>query len=236
VIALLLAAALSTPPSAPPDVPALRGKTSVAYTSAQFLAHYAEALVVYRTPAILTYEYTVDQTGARDIQQTHRVFRTAAAQRDELLAVDGKKLDPPSVHIFEGRPNRYTVEALAPRPAAYTFKYVGPVRDGHHTNAVFATTAINPGASVVREVTIDGVSFLPVSIRFTTQAHAGSGSVTFGRVQKWWLPLKASAQATYAKLAAEEHIVFSRYRFPASLPPGTFEKPRPLPSFRPTPY
>lgn len=234
MIAFLLAAALGVP-TAPPDVPPLRNSGIATITSSTVLAKYAEALVVYRTPPVLSFEYTVDQTGARDIQQAHRVFRSGNSQRDELLSVDGKKLDPPTVHIFLGRRNRYTVEALAPRPSAYTFRYVGPVRDGRHTNSVFATTAINPGPSVVREVTIDGVTFLPTKIRFTTTARKGSGNVTFGRVQKYWLPLSASATATYAKLGAEEHISFYRYRFPVTLPPSTFAKPRPFPSFRPSP-
>jgi hypothetical protein len=77
---------------------------------------------------------------------------------------------------------------------------------------------------------------LPNAIRFTTAVRAGSGTITFGRVQKYWMVLTASAKATYAKLAAEEHITFGSYRFPTALPPSTFEKPRPLPSFRPTPY
>jgi hypothetical protein len=233
VIALLLAAALGAPPSAPPDVPPLHASGAV--NAASTLAKYAEAVAAYHTPHILTFEYTVDQTGARDIEQAHRVFRSGTAQRDELLMVDGKRLEPPSVHIFFGRRNRYTVEALAPKPAAYTFRYIGPVRDGHHTDAVFATTPLAPAASVVRQVTIDGVTFLPVSIRFATSAHKGTGSVTFGRVQKYWLPTLATAKAIYAKLAAEERITFSRYRFPPALPPGTFARPRPLPTFRPSP-
>jgi hypothetical protein len=85
-------------------------------------------------------------------------------------------------------------------------------------------------------VQIDGLTFLPVSISFTTAAANGSGVVTFGRVQKYWLPLTVTAKATYAKLAAVERITFYRYRFPAGLPPATFAKPRPLPSFRPAPY
>lgn len=236
MIAFLLAAALGAP-SAPPDVPPLVRGGSATRTAASVLAHYAEALVVYRTPSVLTFEYTVEQTGARNIEQTHRVFRSGQSQRDELLAVDGKKLDPPNVHIFLGRRNRYTVESLAPRPGAYSFRYIGPVRSGHHTDAVFATTPLAPGApSVVRRVQIDGSTYLPVSISFTSAARKGRGTITFGRVQKYWLPLTAAAKATYAKLGSEEKIAFSHYRFPANLPDSTFAKPRPLPSFRPTPY
>jgi hypothetical protein len=236
VIALLLAAVLAAP-SAPPDVLPLLGGGSAALTAASVLARYAEALVVYRTPSVLTFEYLVEQTGARNIEQRHRVFRSGQSQRDELLAVDGKKLQPPSVHIFLGRRNRYTVESLAPRPGAYSFRYIGPVRHGHHTDAVFATTPIVPGApAAVRQVQIDGSTYLPVSISFTTAVRKGSGTITFGRVQRYWLPLTASAKATYAKLGAEEKITFSHYRFPANLAKSTFAKPRPLPSFHPAPY
>ena len=236
MIAVLLAAALGAP-TAPPDVPPLLRGGSAALTAAALLARYEEALVVYRSPSVLTFEYTVEQTGARNIEQTHRVFRSGQSQRDELLAVDGKKLDPPNVHIFLGRSNRYTVESLAPRPGAYGFRYIGPVRNGHHTDAVFATTPLAPGApSVIRRVQIDGLTFLPVSIGFTTATRKGSGTITFGRVQKYWLPLTAAAKATYAKLGVEEKIAFSHYRFPTNLPNSTFAKPRPLPSFQPTPY
>ena len=236
MIALLLAAALAAPlpsaPSAPPDVPPLLRGRSAMLTSASVLARYAEALVVYRTPRVITFEYTVDQRGSRNLEQAHRVFRSGQSQRDELLSVDGKRLDPPTVHIFLGRRNRYTVEALAPRPNAYTFRYLGPVRDGRHTDAVFATTPISPGGpSVIRQVQIDGLTFLPVSVSFATAARKGSGTITFGRVQKYWMPITATAKATYAKLGAEEKLSFYRYRFPVTLPASTFAKPRPLPSF-----
>jgi hypothetical protein len=184
----------------------------------------------------MSFEYSVDQSGARDLQQTHRVFRSGTSQRDELLTVDGKKLDPPSTHIFFGRRDRYAVEALAPRPSKYTFRYIGLVHSGHHNDAVFKTTPLAPADSVIRQVTIDGVSFLPVSISFSTASHKGTGVITFGRIQKAWVPITATAKATYAKLAADERITFSHYRFPDALPVTTFEKPRPLPSFRPTAY
>lgn len=234
MIGLLLAAALAAAPSAPPDVPPLARAGSSPAVASAILARYAEALVVYHTPPVMTFEYSVDQTGAREIQQYHRVFRSGASQRDELLAVDGKKLDPPSVHIFQRR-DRYTVEALAPRPAKYAFRYIGSVRNGRHADAVFKTMPLAPGPSVVRQVQIDGLTYLPVSISFSTEARKGSGVITFGRVQKYWLPLTATAKATYAKLGVVEKIAFSHYRFPANLPPATFARARPLSSFPPTP-
>jgi len=230
-VSVVLAAALAIRalalPTAPPDVPPLPGT---------ILARYAEALATYRTPAVLSFEYAIDQTGARSIQQTHRIFRDADAQRDELLSADGKRLDPPSIHIFLGRRNRYTVEALAPRASAYAFRYVGSVHDGRHVDYVFATTPFVPRASTVTAVTIDGVRFLPDAIRFSTSAHGGTGVVTFGAVQKYWMPLTASAQTNDLKLTAQERILFSRYRFPIALAASTFSTPKPLPSFRPVQF
>jgi hypothetical protein len=240
VIVLLLAGllALNPPPTAPPDIPPLRPRPTpppiVAPSS--MLARYAEALTANRTPAVLSFEYSIDQTGVHDLQQTHRVFRSGNSERDELLSADGKRLNPPSIHIFLGHRNRYSIEALAPRPEAYTFRYVESVRDGRHLDQVFATTPrLVTDASVV-QVTIDGATALPVAIRFVTRGHGGSGIVTFGRVQKYWMAIGATATATVAKNPAIEHLAFSRYRFPATLAASTFSTPKPLPSFRPAPY
>jgi hypothetical protein len=233
IAAVLLAAALGAP-AAPRDVPPLHPAGVV--SSEAVLTRYAAALAAYKTPSVISFEYSIDQSGARDIQQTHRVFRSGSSQRDETLSADGKFLDPPAIHIYFGRRNRYAVEALAPRASRYTFRYIGPVHDGHHTDAVFATKPLEPADYAVKQVTIDGVTFLPVSIRFATSSHAGSGVITFARIGKYWLPVTALASATYAKLAAVEHITFSHYRFPDALPESTFEKPHPLPSFRPTGY
>jgi hypothetical protein len=240
VIALLLAGvlALTAPPTAPPDIPPLRPRSTPApaVAPATTLARYAEALAAHRTPSVLSFEYSVDQTGLRDLQQTHRVFRSGNSERDELLTADGKRLNPPSIHIFLGRRNRYSLEALAPRPEAYRFRYIGSVRDARHVDAVFATTPRSATDAEITQVTIDGVSALPVAIHFKTRSHDGGGIVTFGRVQKYWMVISAMATATVAKSPAIEHLAFFRYRFPPSLAASTFSTPRPLPSFRPAPY
>jgi hypothetical protein len=235
---LAVAVALITPPTAPPDIPPLRPRATPppAVAPASTLVHYAEALAANRTPLVLSFEYSIDQAGARDIEETHRVFRSGSSERDELHSVDGKRVDPPSIHIFLGRHNRYALEALAPRPEAYKFRYLASVHDGKHLDQVFETTPLSPSASTVRQVTIDGVTHLPTAIRFVTSAHGGSGIVSFGPVQKFWMATTASAAATYGKSATVEHLSFYRYRFPTSLAPSTFSTPRPLPSFRPTPF
>jgi hypothetical protein len=238
MIGLLLAAALAVPPTAPPDIPPLRPRPTPppAVAPATTLARYATALAAIHTPLVLSFEYSIDQAGARDIQQTHRVFRSGNSERDELLSADGKRLEPPSIHIFLGRRNRYALEALAPRPEAYTFRYLAAVHDGKHVDEVFETVPLSPSPATVAEVTIDGITFLPTAIRFVTNAHGGSGIVSFGRVEKYWMVTAASAVATEAKSSTVEHFSFYRYRFPIGLAPSTFSTPAPLPSFRPAPF
>lgn len=232
--ALLLAAALAlsaVPPTAPPDVPPLRSASEVsAMTGASVIERYADALAHRHAPRIVSFEYALEQTGAHALDQTHRVFRSGDDQRDEILTVDGKRLDPPSIRIFRGRRDRYAVESLAPQPAAYAFKYLGTARDAHHVDYLFATTPREEGSFVVTRVTIDGLTYLPASISFTTAAHHGSGTITYSRAGDYWVPVAASARARYENLAASERIIFSHYRFPASLPPSTFDLPRPLPT------
>lgn len=237
MIAWLVAAALVLP-SAPPDIPPLHPRPTPppAVAPASMLARYAAALGANPTPAVLTFEYSVDQTGPHDIQERHRVYRSGNSERDELLSADGKTLNPPAIHIFLGRRNRYSIEALAPRPEAYTFRYLTTAKDGHHVDEVFATTPRNPSDVAVRRVIIDGITALPVSITFATKRYDGNVTVTFGKVQKYWMALSATATATSGKSLTVEHLAFGSYRFPSSLAASTFATPRPLPSFRPTPF
>lgn len=228
MIALLLAAVLASattpPPTAPPDVPPLRDLV----TPAKILARYANALAALTPPHAVSFDYVLEQTGARDLLQEHRVIRRGTDQRDEILAVDGRKIDPPAVRITHGRRDRYDVAALAPKLDDYDFHYVGSVRDGRHEDYVFQTTARGEPAFRVTAVTIDGASFLPSALAFATVAHQGAGTIAFARIDAYWVPVVATARATYAKLAAQERITFSSYRFPTSLPPGTFARPRPI--------
>jgi hypothetical protein len=233
LIALLLAAVLAqvavAPPTAPPDVPPLRDLA----TPDRILARYAEALAAQAAPSVVSFEYALEQTGARDLLQTHRVFRSGTDQRDEILSVDGRTLDPPAIRITHGRRDRYAVAALAPKADAYVFRFVGPVRNGHHNDFVFETVARAPTAFRVTDVRIDGITYLPTSISFETDAHAGTGTITFARIDKYWMVTAAIAHATYAKLAARERITFSTYTFPPSLPPSTFSHPHPMATDKP---
>jgi hypothetical protein len=236
VIWLLLAAALM--PTAPPDIPPLHPRPTPppAVAPASMLARYAAALEANPTPVVLSFEYSVDQAGPHDIQETHRVFRSGTSERDELLTANGKTLVPPAIHIFLGHRNRYALEALAPRPEAYTFRYLTSVHDGRHLDQVFATAPRSVTGVSVRRVVLDGVTALPTMITFATERYNGTVIVTFGKVQKYWMAIAATATATTDKSLAIEHLAFTRYRFPGSLAASTFATPRPLPSFRPTPY
>ena len=133
------------------------------------------------------------------------------------------------MHIFHGHRNRYAIETLAPRPAEYAFRFVGTEPDARHLDYVFVTRPRTPSAFAVSRVTIDGADYLPLSISFVTRSHAGSGTITFVPIDKYWLPATALAHATYDNLGTTERIVFNRYRFPPALPPSTFATPRPAP-------
>jgi hypothetical protein len=212
VIAFLLAAAMAFPvPALPPPLD---------LTPAEVLSRYADALPDARAPLVVTFEYALEQTGMRNGEQNHRVFRSGDNERDELLAVDGRKLMPPTVRVFRGRRNRYTVADIAPRSADYAFKYVGKHSVGKRTDYVFETTPRGRPAFRVTQVTIDGNSFVPTTVAFA--AERGGGAITFVRVDRYWVPSVATAHASYRNVAATERIVFSRYRFPAALPASTF--------------
>ena len=198
---------------------------AVALAPAQVLTRYAAALAAVRTPTVLTFEYTLDQTGTRNGEQVHRIFRSGNDERDELLVSDGRKVTPPTVRIFRNRPNRYTLERLAPRPETYAFRFVGSNRTGHGTAYVFATEARSPGAFRVTSVTVDGTTFTPTAIAFATD-HDGRGTVTFGRYDRYWMPSDVNVRATYGNQPMTEHLAFSQYRFPDALPPATFAVPR----------
>jgi hypothetical protein len=212
LLAGLFIAAAPTPASPPTLSPAV------------VLQRYAAALAAVKEPAVITFDYTLEQTGRRMLEQTHRVFRAGNDERDETLTVDGKRLDPPKVRIFRGRRNRYTLALLAPRVTDYDFVYVGPHKDVRHIDYVFRLTPKAPRTFAVTTMTIDGVRFLPVSIGFATTSNAGTGSIAFGSIERWWVPYAASARATVAAEVATEHLNFYTYRFPRTLPPSTFSQ------------
>jgi hypothetical protein len=186
------------------------------------LRRYAEAMHALKEPSVISFDYTLEQTGPRTLSQTHRVFRSGNIERDETLTSNGQRLTRPIVRIFRGRRNRYTVRLLAPRAADYDFAFVGPLHDGRHLDYVFRVTPKHVMQFKVTNVTIDGLRFLPVSIDFATALSDGSGSIAFGSNARWWVPYVATARAMVADDLATEKLTFYTYRFPPSLPPSTF--------------
>jgi hypothetical protein len=219
VIALVLALAAATAPPAP--------RTTVLPPDA-VLARYTAALAALQEPHVFAFEYTIQQTGPRTLEQTHRVFRSGNDERDETITVNGNRTHTPLVRIFRGRRYRYTVAALAPKPSAYEFVYAGPHKDGKHVDYVFdLVPKAKPPALAFTRVTIDGLAFLPQSVAFTGP-HAARGTVTFVKNDRYWVARSASAQANVQGGVAHEVLGFVHWRFPKALPPSTFAAPRPL--------
>jgi len=237
VIATLTAAALLAAATASPAPPpaAASAMPAAVLAPAAVIANYKAALARLKEPRVFAVEYTMQQTGPRTLEQTHRIFRSGRDERDETLAVNGSRPKKPLVRIFRGRPYRYTVAALAPKPGAYDFFYAGPHRNGKHVDYVFDLVphSARPPFAFTR-VIVDGVTFLPQSVSFATAQHGGQGSVTFAKAQKYWVARSAAARADVAGGVAREQIAFSRWRFPVTLPRSTFAAPRPLPTLPPT--
>jgi hypothetical protein len=195
------------------------------------LGKYEAALDGFGTPKAISFEYTVEQAGELDIEQHHRVYRSGPNERDETLAVNDEKVDPPAVRIFRNRRDRYAVTNLAPRVADYTFKYVGPHTIDKHIEYVFTATRKVPGPFNVVWITIDGNRFLPTVIRFRTAQSGvtGSGVITYAPSGRYWVPTSANATVLTAARTSRERIIFTAYAFPPSLPDSTFGGARPVP-------
>jgi hypothetical protein len=238
VIALLAAAflAVGAAPAAPLPTPLPASATSAPLLApATVLAKYKGALATLKEPRDFVFEYTLQQTGTRTLEQTHRIFRSGKDERDETMAVNGTRSSAPVVRIFRNRPYRYSVKALAPQPAAYEFTYAGVHRAGKHVDYVFSLSPkkSKPGITFT-QVAIDGVTFLPQSVAFEADQHAARGSVSFGKADRYWVARGANAQAAVRGGVAHERLAFTHWRFPKGLPRSTFSMPRPLPTLRPT--
>ncbi len=232
--ALLLAGARFAPePEASPSARApLR--------PALVLARYAEGLAKIKRPKALAFQYTVEQLGLHDLEQSHRVYRSGVSERDETLVVDGYTLQYPSIRIFRNRVDRYDVTAVAPRPGTYRFAYSGLLPRPGGNAYVFKTIRTASGAFAVSEIEIDGRTFLPSVIRFKLAGNGarGGGELRYGRADVYWLVRQAIVSAKLTNGAnAHERITWSNYQFPTALPPSTFAPPRATraPLLAPTP-
>ncbi len=211
----------------------LGAATAPATTLERYRAALAEAV-----PApFVSFEYSVEQTGVRDFQETHRIYRDATHERDELLSVNGEALSRPVVRLFRNRPDRYAIARIAPRAANYAFAYAGVARDGKRTGYQFATVPKVPGAFRIDRLSVDTHAFMPQRVQFTAKSGAvvGRGSVSFTKIERFWVPTVATITATVAGKPTREKIVWGRYRFPQSLPANVFTPPRRLPLVEPTP-
>ncbi len=197
------------------------------------LARYKAGLASVKRPRALVFQYTVEQLGLRNIEQTHRVYRSGRSERDETLVVDGYTLQYPSIRIFRNRLDRYDIGNVAPRPAEYSFAYFGTLAKPGGAAYLFKTLRTATGAFAVSEIEIDGRTFLPSVVRFKIAGSGarGSGELRFGLSQSYWLVREAKVSAHLTKGAnAHERIAWSNYQFPSSLPPSTFSAPRAVPT------
>ena len=226
VAGALLATCAARFPSAAPRAPTVAAPLE----PATVLARYGDALAALRSPPAVSFEFSVEQLGVHNIEESHRVYRSGSKERDETLSIDGYPLKNPAVRIFLNRGYRYDVASLAPKPEAYDFSFSGVLRTGDHYAYSFATQPHAPASFAVTGVTIDGRSFLPSVVRFHASggnAHA-SGRLHLVGSHGYWVVSEATADARLAdgKLA-HERIVWSNYRFPESLPTSTFKAPAP---------
>lgn len=210
---------------------ALAAFTAAAPLDSQLvLEQYAARLLKADEPKVLIFTYTVSQAGPHDIEQTHRIYRSGDLVRDETLTVEGSRSK--SIRIARYR-NRYTLENLAPRMTQYAFMFERFVRSGNALSYTYRAIPLGPaGSFVVDGMTLDGRTFLPSQIRFHTARSAvkGTGSIGFARSGKYWVPVSVNVEAHVAGKPVREHIAFTSYQFPESLPKSTFQGPRPLPT------
>jgi len=220
-----------------PAIWLLLGTTRPTFDSQYVLQRYAQALQSVQTPKVVVYAYTVSQVGPSNIEQRHQIYRSGLDVRDETLSVDGIPLTDKLVQ-FSHHEERYSVVRFAPRSDAYELLFVGTARDGRHLDYEYEATPLSRIAGTwIDRVTIDGANFLPRSVHFHSVALdvTGSAEIEFGAFGKYWMPVSVSAQALVKGKPARERIVWSDYRFPASLPPSTFQAPQPLPEATPSP-
>jgi len=198
---------------------------------AAILARYEATLAELKRPKAITFDYSVEQLGLRDIEQTHHVYRSGHAERDETLIVDGIVLPQPSVRIIANRSDRYDITQVAPTASAYTFAYTGTKLDGDEIIYVFTTQRRAPASFAVSEIELSARRFLPTAVHFKIGGNGarGSGTLLYGPADTYWVVRQAQVNAHLTSGApAHERILWSNYQFPPSLPKSTFEAPRPV--------
>jgi hypothetical protein len=211
--ALLAAVALSASMPAPLD-------------SQLVLDRYANALANVATPKAEIFVYNVSQAGPTDIEQRHQIYRSGIEVRDEILAENGVTLKRKVVRIAR-RTDAYAIGALAPRAYDYEMLFLRVRPDDKHLDYIYRTIPLHAGVGgfVIDRVAIDSRSYLPRVITFHSYSGSrasGTGTIEFGSVDGYWVPVLASVSAVIGTSVARERIVFSDYRFPPALPRSTF--------------
>ncbi|MBD5656552.1 MAG: hypothetical protein IAI50_15430 [Candidatus Eremiobacteraeota bacterium] len=210
---------------------------AVALPPGVVLQRYAAALAALPRPKSISFDYTVEQLGLRNLEQTHRVYRSGLRERDETVVVDGYVLTRPAIRIFNNRTYRYDISSIAPKAATYAFVFAGVVRTNDGYGYVYRTAARAPGSFAVSEIEIDGRTFLPSIVRFKIAgggAH-GSGALQYGRSELYWVVREVRVNARLTDgTTAHERIAWTNYQFPTGLPPSTFDAPHAVATEAPT--
>jgi len=206
---------------------AVEAAPNAAYVTVRYLA----AVAKLKRAKTVSFEYALAQLGLHTMEQTHRVYRSGSNERDETLVIDGVRLKSPAVRIITGRNPHYDIAVVAPRPEAYRFIPVAAPKapNGQYTY-VFKLATRAPRAFAVTAIELDGRTFLPSLVKFTTSANGarGTGMLRYSGVAGYWVVREAVISATLQNgKPARERITWSRYRFPAALPRDTFRVPRP---------
>ncbi len=194
----------------------------------QVLANYAQALDALKSPPAYIFEYTFAHHGSHPQEVEHRIFRQGGHERDEIVGFNGEKLPRPEIRVFLRHHDPYDVVALAPRPELYVFTYEGEGRQGRNLVYVFNVFARGTPKYEVTRMVVDGKSFLPLQVDYqaTVGGIVGTGTVTFAKTDKYWMPQSATARANVNGDLQTERIDWSKYQFYPGLPPSTFAEPR----------
>ncbi|HEY1728428.1 MAG TPA: hypothetical protein VGG22_08665 [Candidatus Baltobacteraceae bacterium] len=194
----------------------------------QVLANYTQALDALKPPAAYIFEYTFAHHGSHPQETEHRIFRQGTHERDEIVAFNSEKLPHPMIRVFAGHHDPYDVAALAPRTDVNAFTFEGEGKQGRNLVYVFNVYARGTPKYEVTRMVIDGKSFLPLQLdyRTTTGNVVGTGTVTFARTDRYWMPQSVTARADVRGDLQTERIDWSRYQFYPNLPPSTFVMPR----------
>ena len=233
VLVAMTVAGLAAPSLAAPRGARAPG-VDVPPNAAYVTAHYLTALARLKRPQSVSFEYSLAQLGLHTMEQTHRVYRSGRNERDEMLVIDGVTLKAPAVRVITGHNPHYDIAVVTPRMDSYRFIPIGARRaSGGGFTYIFHLAPHAPRAFTITAIELDGRTFLPSLVKFTTAANGarGSGMLRYSAVDGYWVVREAAIAATLPNgKSAREHITWSKYRFPITLPRDTFRVPHSAPT------